>query len=200
MLNTKNISALILAAGQSKRMNQSKIVLPWGKSTIIAHIISIFKSAGVADVLVVTGGYRDLVETEVIKAGGRTVFNPDFMNEEMSISLKVGLENLEKNTDAIFLALGDQPNVFVEDIQKLIAVMAKFPQKIIVPSYDMHRGHPWLVPQTYFEQLKAISPPDTLRSFLKRNEKNIEYLCVNHPEILLDLDTPQDYKDQLPKS
>ena len=59
------ITALILAAGQSKRMGKPKMLLPWGETTVLGQVIATFKAAGADDVLVVTGGVREQVEALV---------------------------------------------------------------------------------------------------------------------------------------
>ena len=88
------ITALILAAGQSKRMGQPKMLLPWGEETVLGHVIATFKEAGVEDVLIVTGGVREQVEKLVGKSA-HTVFNPEFAKEEMLSSVQVGLAELK---------------------------------------------------------------------------------------------------------
>jgi molybdenum cofactor cytidylyltransferase len=194
------ISAIILAAGESKRMHQSKIVLPWGSGTVISHIISILKSAEIDDIVVVTGGYQELVEKEVEKAGGRSVYNPDYQNDEMVISLKIGLNSIiDLKISGFFLVLGDQPTIIPEDLRGMIQVHKNDPGKIVIPSYSMHRGHPWLVPNKYFNEIAQLKSTDTLRTFLQINEKDIAYYIVDHSEVMVDIDTPEDYKRLLPE-
>jgi molybdenum cofactor cytidylyltransferase len=200
MDSTDRIFALVLAAGQSKRMQQSKIVLPWGSTTIIGHIISVFKRSGIGEVFVVTGGYHDLVEAEVQKAGGRSIFNPNYANDELTISLQVGLQAIQlSDYSAFFISLGDQPGIFSEDIHKITQIHKKIPNKIIIPSYNMRRGHPWLVPLMFVPELVQLVPPDTLRSFINKHNDDIEYVVVDHVEILSDLDTPEDYEKMKPR-
>ena len=67
------ITAIILAAGQSKRMGQPKMLLPWGETTVLGQVIETVQSAGVGNILVVTGGAREQVE-EIVRQyaeGGR---------------------------------------------------------------------------------------------------------------------------------
>ena len=199
MKKNSNIAAIILAAGESKRMHQSKIVLPWGSGTVITHIISVLRSAGLEDILVVTGGYRELVEREVEKAGGKSVFNPDYQNDEIAISLKIGLNSIRKDkVTGVFLVLGDQPMIFLDDLRGMIDIHKQQPGKLVIPSYSMHRGHPWLIPNKYFNEIAHLNPPDTLRTFIQKNEKDIVYYLVDHPEIMADIDTPEDYTRLLP--
>lgn len=200
MDSNRPIFALILAAGQSKRMKQPKIILPWEKTTIIGHIINVFKSAGISDVFVVTGGYREEVEPEVLRAGGKPIFNPNFANDELTISLHIGLKSIQTDQfSAGFISLGDQPNIHREDIEKLIKIHYSYLQKIIIPSFNMRRGHPWLVPAGFIDELSKLAPPETLRNFINKHNNDIEYVVVEHADILSDLDTPEDYERMKPK-
>src|SRR5512140_1251978 len=85
------ISAIILAAGESKRMGQPKMLLRWGKTTVLAQVISTFQEAGIADILVITGGAKEQVERIVHHYGARGVFNEQFAGGEMLSSLQLGL-------------------------------------------------------------------------------------------------------------
>ena len=59
---TREISAILLAAGQSRRMGRPKLILPWGETTVLGQVVSTFAAAGIEDILVVTGGARDQIE------------------------------------------------------------------------------------------------------------------------------------------
>src|SRR5215510_6797170 len=91
-------SAIILAAGQSKRMGQPKMLLPWGNVSVIEHVISVFAAAGLDDILVITGGARQEVE-QIIKHHQnhdkvRTLFNENYSRGEMLSSIQCGLRAL----------------------------------------------------------------------------------------------------------
>ena len=77
------ITALILAAGQSKRMGRPKMLLPWGETTVLGQVIETIQRAGIADILLITGGAREEVDVIAEKYGTQTVFNEDFANGEM---------------------------------------------------------------------------------------------------------------------
>jgi molybdenum cofactor cytidylyltransferase len=195
----RNYACIILAAGQSKRMAQSKIVLPWGDKTVIGTILSAYKAAGITKIVVVTGGYRDLVEAEVHKYKVEIVFNPDFSNGEMSRSLQTGLDCISKEFSGIFVALGDQPDIYPEDIIGIMRTSDANPNKLIIPSYAYRRGHPWLIPAMYIDEISKIKFPETMKSFIQRHENEIEYYLVKKSNILADLDTPEDYQRLKPK-
>ena len=192
-------ACIILAAGQSKRMARSKIVLPWGDKTVIGTIISAFEQAGVKKIVVVTGGYREEVEREITKFNVTSIFNPNFKNGEMSFSLQKGLDEITNEFDGTFVALGDQPDIHPTDIQGLIETGVSHKNSLIIPSYQMRRGHPWLVPSFLFEEIKNIHAPETMRDFIQKHEKDIVYYLVRNSNILADLDTPEDYERLRPK-
>ncbi|MBN1451983.1 MAG: nucleotidyltransferase family protein [Anaerolineales bacterium] len=191
------ITALILAAGQSKRMGRPKMLLPWGKTTVLGQVIEVFKAAGIEDILVVTGGAREQVDT-LIGNSARTVFNPNFAEGEMLSSLQVGLAEVRSEVEALLVGLGDQPQVQERSVRLVVEEYATSGSPLIVPSFQMRRGHPWLVARPYWDEILRMSPPETPRDFLNRHTSEIRYVEVNDPGILKDLDTPEDYLKSRP--
>lgn len=187
------IGCILLAAGKSSRMGQSKMVLPWGRSTIIGTILNAYLQAKVDEIVVVTGGYKELVEKEISHFPVRIAFNRDFENGEMADSVKTGLKQLSPDCSAVFIALGDQPNISTFDLIGMIEMNLSHPNSLIIPSYAMRRGHPWLVPQSMFQELMDLLPPKTLREFINAHEKEILYYLVKESDVLMDMDTPEDY-------
>ncbi len=193
------VGCIVLAAGRSSRMGRSKIVLPWGDTTVIGKILASFLAAGLTDIVVVTGGYRELVEKESSHFPVKTAFNRDFENGEMADSVKTGLRALGADCEAVFIALGDQPAISSTDVKAMVKEVQLHPEALLIPSYSMRRGHPWLIPQKYFSELDQIQPPQTLRDFIQSHESDIRYYLVKESDILSDLDTPEDYQKLKPK-
>ncbi|MBI1792924.1 MAG: nucleotidyltransferase family protein [Chloroflexi bacterium] len=191
------ISAIILAAGESKRMGQPKMLMPWGKSTVIQTVISVFQAAGVDDVLVVTGGARKQVEA-LIGRSVQTIFNEKFAQGEMLSSVQAGLAAKKHEASAALICLGDQPQVQVRTVQRILQEYKENRTPIIVPSYQMHRGHPWLVAREMWDEMLKMRPPETPREFLARHAKIIRYIEFDSPAILQDIDTPEDYLQSKP--
>ena len=214
------ITALILAAGQSKRMGQPKMLLPWGETTVLGQVIETVQRAGIAEILVVTGGARIEVEAIAEKYKARTVFNEGFANGEMLSSIQVGLREitpsalkgtspksaknkLDDNSDTaggfgggregVLVVLGDQPQIEERSVRAVVSRFEEKKSKLIVPSYQMRRGHPWLVASPLWEEILSMRAPESPRDFLNRYASEIEYVLVDNPSILADLDTPDDY-------
>lgn len=193
------ISAIILAAGESKRMGQPKMLLKWGNSTVLEHVISVFANAGVEDIVVVTGAAREEVEKIVAVAQTsypvRSVFNEGFIEGEMLSSIQCGLRDLaEKDSSAALIALGDQPQVREGSVWRVCEMFKETGNPLVVPSYHMRRGHPWLVERSLWDDILAIRAPQTPRDFLNARANQIKYVEVDDEGILADLDTPEQYQ------
>lgn len=186
-------------------MGQPKMILPWGDTTVIGRVVQTLWNGGVQQVVVVTGGAHEAVEAAVSALSGQndrvvqTIFNPEHANGEMLLSVQAGLRRLvPANCAAFLLALGDQPQVQVGTVEAVIASYRASQAKLVVPSYEMRRGHPWLVDRALWDGLLSQRLPFTLRDFLNQHRASIQYITVDTPTILADLDTPEDYRQQAP--
>lgn len=202
------ISAMILAAGKSTRMGTPKMLLPWPPGTILGHIISVFGNAGLEDILVMTGAERDGIESLVRELSGRyrvrCVFNPDYETGEMLSSIQCGLRDLiKKSFGAVLIGLGDQPQVEERSVRQIRKAYEQTGHPLIVPSFQMRRGHPWLVGREFWEEILRMKATQTPRDFLIRHENEIHYVYADTASIIADLDTPDEYskafEDKSPK-
>jgi molybdenum cofactor cytidylyltransferase len=192
------ISAIILAAGQSLRMGQPKMLLPWGPHTVIEHVVTTFLSAGVEELVVITGGAREQVEKVTAPYPIRTIYNSDYAKGEMLSSIQRGLIAVSDRAQAALIGLGDQPQVEERSIRQVCEVYRKSSSRLVVPSFQMRRGHPWLVARFLWGELLQLQPPESPRDFLNRHAAEIHYVEVGTPNILADLDTPEDYQKTRP--
>lgn len=188
------ISAIILAAGESKRMGQPKMLLPWGNTTVLEHVISVFMRAKVDDIVVVTGGAREQVENSIAKHSVQYIHNGEYSTGEMLSSIQCGLRALTPQTEAALVGLGDQPQVQEGTVRMVCEALHKTKSNIIVPSYRMRRGHPWLVTHKHWNDLLELKSPQSPRDFLNAHSNEIQYINLDDPYILADLDTPEDYQ------
>ena len=193
------ISAIILAAGESKRMGRPKMLLPWGEGTVISHVITIFRNAGVEDVLVITGGARKSIEDAISRHNVRAIYNKDFANGEMLSSIQCGIRALSRQTQAVLIGLGDQPQIQERSVQMVCKNFIDNKANIVVPSHKMRRGHPWLIMRPLWDDLLNLEYPHTPRDFLNTHSDSIQYVNINSPDILADLDTPEEYQRWQPK-
>lgn len=191
------ISAVVLAAGLSTRMGRPKQLLPWGATTVIGQVIATLVQAQVAEIVVVTGAARNEVEAAVAQAGeaaARTVFNVRYAEDDMLVSLQTGLATLSRQAEAVIVALGDQPQIDPRVVCRVVETYRKEGCALIVPSFNLRRGHPWLVGRALWPELMSAPAGSTMRDFLHAHTGLITYLPVSSPSILRDLDTPEDYE------
>ncbi len=192
------ISALVLAAGLSKRMGSPKLVLPWENTTVIGRVVDVLVQAGIPDILVVTGGARRQVEAALKGLPVRAVFNPRYVEDHMLLSLQIGLASLPDSAEATLVALGDQPQVQLGVVRKILGAYRDECAPLVVPSYRMRRGHPWLMKRSLWQTVLDLRPPHTMRDILETFAGQICYAAVETDTILRDLDTPADYKRERP--
>jgi molybdenum cofactor cytidylyltransferase len=192
------ISAIVLAAGQSMRMGQQKMLMQWGQTTVIGKVISTLLNAEVNDIHIVTGENQAELKVTLIGHDIIYIYNRDFANGEMLTSVQVGLESLGDEAEAALIVLGDQPQIKVEVIQEIVDRYVSTYHKIIVPSYQMHRGHPWLLEKSYWQDIRSLKAPATLRDFLNAHNAVIDYLTIDSESIIQDLDTQADYSRYKP--
>lgn len=198
MRNTPVI-AVVLAAGFSRRMGKPKLNLPWGDKTVIEHVISVLKQSYLEGIIVVESASNSL---QVVNDVTRTVTNSATEKEDMLGSLQSGLKFLLSNQSdcAALIVLGDMPGITEETVSKVIVAWRLGLKPIVVPSYRMRRGHPWLVESALFSDILSLAHPKTLRDFLNLHTDEIDYVNVNTDGILQDLDTPEDYERLKPSS
>ena len=197
------ISAIILAAGQSRRMGRPKLLLPWGSTTVLEHVIAVFANAGIEDTLIVTGGAQEQMQEIILKCSEnypvRSIYNEDYENGGMLSSIQCGLRDLtEKAFGAAMIGLGDQPQVQESSVRAVRDAFLQTGNHLVVPSFQMRRGHPWLVARPLWDQILEMGVPQTPRDFLNTHDKNIHYVDTESASVLEDLDTPEKYRASRP--
>jgi molybdenum cofactor cytidylyltransferase len=196
------IAAILLAAGESRRMGQPKMLLPWGETTVLGQVVATFTTAGLAELLVVTGGARPQVEALVAGLAKefpvRPAFNPDYARGEMLSSIQAGLAALGPGPRAALVGLGDQPQVRVGVVRRICAAFVETGAPLIIPSFENRRGHPWLLARPLWEEFLVLPATTTPRDFLQAHANEISYLGVEDDSILRDVDTPEEYGRQRP--
>jgi molybdenum cofactor cytidylyltransferase len=164
-------------------MGQPKMLLPWGKITVIEQVITTFRAAGIEDILIVTGGAHAEVEKVIDPYWIRRVYNTHYADGEMLSSLQCGISAMSERVQAALVSLGDQPQLQETSVLAIYDAYRASKSGLIVPSFQRRRGHPWLV---------------ATRDFLNRHAGEIQYVELDTPTILADLDTPEDYRASHP--
>ena len=185
------MAAIVLAAGQSRRMGRNKLLLPFGRSTVIETIVAEVRASKVSDIIVVTGHERERIEAQLTTYPVRCIFNADYARAEMLTSLQVGLRALVENVEAALIVLGDQPRIQRDIIRRVIE--ARQPGALIIPSFERRRGHPILLDRSIWPDVLAAPAEATLRDVIQAHADRIRYVEVESDSVLRDIDTPEDY-------
>lgn len=196
-----DICAIILAAGSSSRMGTPKLFLPWAGTTILGQVVSTFSAVGLQEIVVVTGDEHTRIESLVVdlasKSPIRAVQYPAHSGGQMLDSIKVGLSALDASSRAALIGLGDQPQVRVETLHKIMSAFLRTSAPLVVPSFHNRRGHPWLVSRLLWQAILDLPATTTARQFLNASTGIVEYVDADE-SILQDVDTPDDYVRQRP--
>lgn len=188
----KSHAAIILAAGFSRRMEKFKPLLSVGGETFIDHLISTFLNNDVEVYAVV--GYRGEELKAAIK--GRNVGiveNPDY-KLGMFISVQTGVRVLASGYEAFFVMPVDIPLVRPATIRILMATSKQHPGKIVYPVFRKKRGHPPLIPMSLAPTITGWKRDGNLREVLDSLEELSLEVSVPDSNILLDIDTADDYR------
>lgn len=191
------IGAVVLAGGESVRMGQPKVLLPWEKNkTIIEHITQQLIRSRIDHIRVVTGYYADEVKTLIKPLGVKVVHNRSHKTGEMLSSLKAGLRAMPDNVSATLVVLGDQPRIQPKVIYQLMYAYARGKGELLIPSYNMRRGHPILIGRQYWQEILKLRRNRVLRDVINDHSDEITYINVDTDSILRDVDTPEDYRNE----
>lgn len=180
------IQAIVLAGGKSERMGCNKMLLPYKKSTVLKHNIQLLLEI-VNEVVVVTGKYHSEIEAyikkEFHKSPVQVIENKGF-EKGMFSSVQVGVNHTKGD---IVLVPGDSAFYEADTVRTLLNSTGDF----IVPSYKKRGGHPIVIRASLREAL--LTEPSTSNLKLFRNKQQVNWVEVNDPGVLIDIDTKEDY-------
>lgn len=190
-----SIAALVLAAGQSKRMGENnKLLLPFHGKAVLSHIIEQAEKAELQTIHVITGHQKKEVEKESCRHDVTFIHN-DLYEEGMSTSVKLGIQSLPKDIDAVLILLGDMPSITVEIIQKMIAAYNPIEgRSIIIPTHNGRRGNPILWDREFFEEFKKLDGDMGAKILLTEYQDYIHEVEMETDAIFFDIDTLEAYQ------
>ena len=190
------ICAIVLAAGQSKRMGLQKLLLHFAGKTVISYIVDQLTASLVDEVYVVVGSHREQVSRELSGRPVSIVYNPDYKSDMLS-SVRCGLRAISKQCKAVLVALGDQPSVTTKLVDRMLENFTSSQKQILVPLYDGKRGHPIIFSAAYRDEILTDYDDIGLRGLLYNHKEDIFELPVHMSGVLSDMDYPEDYRREL---
>lgn len=187
------LGAVILGAGLSKRMGQNKMLLPLGKTTVLAETLTRVKHKSILrSVVILSRVVKNELEDQL---NGVEILVNETPENGQSTSLKLGSRALlrDEEIEAMIVFLGDQPFISFENIDKAIKAWEGNPQKIVCLRYKNQKGHPTILGKSWMKKLSNLTGDYGARELIKANPQSVLWI-EGDETCVVDLDTPEDYE------
>ena len=190
-----NVSAVVLAAGMSRRMGaHNKLHLEIEGVPLLRRCVLSYLDANLWEIVVVLGHEHESTRRLIDDLPVKCIVNPDFADGQVT-SVRSGLAALSSNTNAILIALGDQPALKAAHFSRLIDAFHQHPEaQAAVPYFDGKRGNPVLVSAASRQQILAGRRNVGCRKFIENNPELVIRVDMLDASVLIDLDTPEDFQ------
>ncbi len=183
-----SIAGLILAAGESRRMGFPKALLPYRQETFLDRLTGLF-AVRCSPVIVVLGAAAERIRAEA-RRPATFVVNPDYLRG-MTTSLQCGLRAVPPESEGVLMTLVDHPAVAAETVE---AILAQPRPLMRVPRIGENRGHPVWFARELIPEFLAIPEGGAARDVVHRHFGEAEFLDLDDPGILADIDDPEAYR------
>jgi len=210
MFRAPSFGGVILAAGESSRMGSDKALLAWppvaegrtpsAETFLSAAIRSLERSTDF--IVIVAGKNAHALAPIVYSLGSSLVTNPDPDQGQFS-SLQVGLrEVMNRGRDAAIITLVDRPPAAIATVEHLRRAFEAAPSNIwaVVPEFSGKHGHPYVIGREMIEHFLQAPSTGNARDIEHRYQDRIEYVSVNDPFVVTNINTPEDYAGLITKS
>ena len=188
-----SLSALVLAAGGSRRLGQPKQLLVFNGETLMARALRLASEAGMAPVFAVLGAQHELISSSVDLSDAVVVINKDWL-QGISTSIVTGLRAVAEQapeSKGVLLLGCDQPRLSLNHLRELARAFSEHNGEAIVASeYKGTRGIPAIFPQSAFSGLLMLRGDRGARALIESAPCPVVSVCFEGGE--LDIDSPQD--------
>ena len=188
------ITAILLAAGQSKRLkNENKLIKLFKKKLLINHILSSLIKSKVNKIIIVLGFEHLKVKKKLLKSKKiKFVINKNY-KKGISSSIKTGLRNLSKDNKGFLIVQGDMPNITKTTINKIILLINKSRKEIFLPRFKNRAGNPIGFKKSMIKNINKIKGDRGAKNIIKKNSKKIKFVNIYSKSILTNLNTKKDF-------
>ncbi|HLE20247.1 MAG TPA: nucleotidyltransferase family protein [Vicinamibacteria bacterium] len=188
------VAALILAAGESRRMGSPKPLLPLGDTSFLAGLLQQFLASRARPVLVVLGHQAERIRKEVSLEKAAVVVNAEYRRGMLS-SIRAGLRELGREpVSGALLCPVDHPCVSAAVVDLLISRFEETRSPIIVPVHGGQRGHPVLFASSLFQEIREAPDSVGARQVVWDHADQVLEIPIEDPGIITDIDTPEQYQ------
>jgi molybdenum cofactor cytidylyltransferase len=195
--NKKPTVGIILAAGMSTRLGQTKQLLEIKGRCLIEWVMNASLASKLIEIILVLGHEQqkilDVIGKKALLPQVRVVVAPDY-RQGMSQSLKAGLSAAGRKYPSVMFLLGDQPLVTSKEIDRLLEEFWKSDKDICVPVHNGKRGNPTIFGQNLYDELLGIQGDIGARNLVSAHLAGVHYVETKEPASFLDIDTAEDLK------
>jgi len=185
-----NVSVILLAAGRSQRMGAKKQLLPIQGRPAVARCLESLRDAQAAEIVLVVNPEADDIVEAAKDFPVRVAVN-EVPGSDMAASVMTGLACINREAAGVLVCPCDHPLVRPKTIEAMISAHVRMPDAIIIPVHRGRKGHPTLFPRALLEELGTGA---TMRDVIGRHHAKISLLNVDDEGVILDMDTPEDYR------
>jgi molybdenum cofactor cytidylyltransferase len=202
------ISALVLAAGESKRLapafhekalkgksGQHKLLLPFAGKTIVESTVDNILQAHVDEVIVVLGHAAEKVREALQHRPVQFVYNSAYQSG-MASSIRAGLAALALDAGAVMISLADLPLIQSSELNLLISSFLSSAKEktIAAPIFAGRRGNPVIFDLRYRPEMLALRGDVGCKSILARHPEAVLEVEMPTASVLEDVDTLEAYE------
>ena len=186
------ITAILLAAGESKRMNgENKLIKKiYGKS-LIEHSVKNILESSIDELIIIIGHQSETIKSTLSKNKKIKFFFNDKYKTGMASSIKIGLNNLSEETQAFFICLGDMPNINKQIYNSLIK--SKNNHQIIIPTYKGQSGNTVLFDKSMKEIITNNEGDNGAKKIINMYKDQTFFLETNDQSIIQDFNFQQSF-------
>ena len=188
------ITAILLAAGQSKRLkNENKLIKLFKKKLLINYILSSLIKSKVNKIIIVLGFEQLKVKKKLLKSKKiKFVINKNY-KKGISSSIKTGLRSLSKRNKGFLIVQADMPNITKTTINKIILLINKSGKEIFLPRFKNRVGNPIGFKKSMIKNINKIKGDRGAKNIIKKNSKKIKFININSKSILTNFNTKKDF-------
>ena len=193
-----NVAAVLLAAGESTRMEESKALLPWRGQPLLRHQVQALHDAAFRPIIVVLGHHSDRLRPIVPPLPSTVVVENLRYRRGRSTSVVCGIERVPANATGVLVLSVDQPRP-ASMLRRLREAFEESRPRLAVPAYEGRAGHPLLFSAALVPELLAITEErQGMREVMSRHHEDRLLVEMDTPLTLTDLNSRADYEAALP--
>ena len=194
--------AIVPAAGASRRMGQPKLLLPYGKTTILGALTAALRAGGASPVVIVAAPDDAELQEHARGFGATVAVNPDPERGMLSsiregIAALGGAARLAQRGEVVLVAPADLPALRPATVAELLWRRAAAGAPLAVPLSQDKRGHPLAIAPDLLPEIESLDLSVGLKQLLERHAAAVLEVPVDDPGAVRDVDTPDDYQSLL---